>query len=153
MANARPGYKRIMGEIPEEMHNKITHYNKVSDRPLNVSKAIELCLYEAVKKIDAEILAKAAEIEPPFIRAGGYHAAVVNDINAGFNPAVIHKRFIELLRKDGWKMVHSGAMLPLYPIDRVEIDKSGVVLFYAGDIHCFGVGTLNHRQYKLPDGE
>lgn len=149
MANARAGYKRIMGEIPVEMHEKITHYNKISERPLNVSRAIELCMQQAVKKIDTEILAEAAASEPPLIRAEGYHQTVIEDINAGLSPAEIHKRFIELLRKEGWKMVHSGAMLPLYPIDGVKIDKSGVVLFYAGNILCFVLGTLNHRQFKL----
>lgn len=67
MVNPREGFKRIMGEIPEEMHEKITLYNKISDRPLNVSKAIELCMEHAIKEIEAELVTDAKEIDEVYI--------------------------------------------------------------------------------------
>ena len=75
MANPRNGFKRIMGEIPEEMHEKITLYNKISDRPLNVSKAIELCMEYAIKKIEGELITYAKESENVYmIKSDKYYS-------------------------------------------------------------------------------
>ena len=81
MANPREGFKRIMGEIPEEMHEKITLYNKISDRPLNVSKAIELCMEQAIKKIEDELINYAKESTDIYvIESDKYYTRLCKDI-------------------------------------------------------------------------
>lgn len=139
MPNAREGFKRITGEIPIEMYEKITHYNRVSSRIVNVSKTIERCLAQEVKKIDTEIIEEAKTGCQEIVN-DDYYNQILADVKAGKKPAEIHKHFIETLRNDGFKMLHSGAFLPLYPIDRVEhseLTKS--FRFMAKDVTCFVV--------------
>jgi hypothetical protein len=100
MANPREGYKRIMGEIPEEMHEKITLYNKISDRPLNVSKTIELCVEHAIKKIEAELITDAKESNEVYvISSDRYYKILLKDTKGSLlSPRLIHRHFIQMLK-------------------------------------------------------
>jgi hypothetical protein len=70
-----------MGEIPAGMHEKITLYNKISDRPLNVSKAIELCMEHAIKKIEDELITYAKESNDVYvIELDKYYTRLCKDI-------------------------------------------------------------------------
>jgi hypothetical protein len=150
MANPRNGYKRIMGEIPEEMHEKITLYNKISDRPLNVSKAIELCMEHAIKKIEAELITHAKESEDLYIlESDRYYSNLRKDIKERtLSPRLIHKHMIRMLKDDGfekfeWDKHSAYGRIPLYPIDKVKIDKQTKrVMFYSKDVACFAVGPF-----------
>jgi len=148
MANPREGFKRIMGEVPEEMHEKITLYNKISDRPLNVSKAIELCMEHAIKKIEDELIAYAKESEDVYIiMSDKYYTRLCKDIKERtLSPRFIHKHVIQMLKSDGfdkmeWDKHSTHGRIPLYPIDKVKLDKQTKhVMFYAKDVVCFAVG-------------
>jgi hypothetical protein len=148
MANPREGFKRIMGEVPEEMHEKITLYNKISDRPLNVSKAIELCMEHAIKKIEDELIAYAKESEDVYIiMSGKYYTRLCKDIKGRkLSPRFIHKHIVQMLKSDGfdkmeWDKHSTYGKIPLYPIDKVKLDKQTKhVMFYAKDVVCFSVG-------------
>jgi hypothetical protein len=143
MPNAREGFKRITGEIPIEMYDKITHYNKVSNRTINVSKTIELCLAQEIKKIDDEVIKSAIHDSMQLI-SDDYYNSVLTDVNSGKKPAETHSHLIEVLRNDGFKMLHSGAHLPLYPIDKVEHDEATKSFrFKANGIVCFVVQKEN----------
>jgi hypothetical protein len=147
MVNPREGFKRIMGEIPEEMHEKITLYNKISDRPLNVSKAIELCMEHAIKKIEAELVADAKESNDIYIiESGKYYELLLKDLKSSLlSPRLIHKHFIHMLKNDGfdkfdWDKQSVYGRIPLYPIDKAKVDKhTKNVIFYAKDVTCFAV--------------
>lgn len=147
MANPREGFKRIMGEIPEEMHEKITLYNKISDRPLNVSKAIELCMEHAIKKIEDELITYAKESKDVYIIISDkYYTRLSKDIKERtLSPRLIHKHIIQMLKSDGfykmeWDKHSAYGRIPLYPIDKVKIDKQTKhVMFYAKDVACFAV--------------
>jgi hypothetical protein len=155
MATTRKGFKRIMGEIPEEMHEKITQYNKISDRPLNVSKAIELCMAQAIKKIDAELIAEAANNDTNGIYASDEcFNAIHDDIEAGLlGPKAILKHYIEILKKEGWDMINDDGKIPLYPIDRVEYtDEPPQIHFNAKGVTCFGIcPSYSDTDYDLLD--
>jgi hypothetical protein len=148
MANPRNGFKRIMGEIPEEMHEKITLYNKISDRPLNVSKAIELCMEHAIKKIEGELITYAKESENIYmIKSDKYYSRLCKYIKSrSFSPRLIHKHIIQMVKIDGfdkteWDKHSAHGRIPLFPIDNVKLDKQTKhVIFYAKDIACFAVG-------------
>jgi hypothetical protein len=148
MANPRNGFKRIMGEIPEEMHEKITLYNKISDRPLNVSKAIELCMEYAIKKIESELITYAKESKDLFmIVSDKYYKILCKDIKArSLSPRLIHKHIIQMLKSDGfdkteWDKHSVYGRIPLFPNDNVKLDKQTKhVIFYAKDVACFAVG-------------
>lgn len=146
MANARPGYKRIMGEIPEEMHEKITLYNKISDRPLNVSRAIELCMQQAVKKIDDELEQYAHEHEYECgMTSDEIYEAIKKDIDGGEVGAnAIHKHFIELLKNQG-PLNEMFMKMIIFPIDHVTLDITGTILFCAGGAVCFILGSEFHQ--------
>jgi hypothetical protein len=142
MANTRPGYKRIMGEIPEEMHEKITLYNKISDRPLNVSKAIELCMQQAVKKIDTEILNELKENDGGSgISSDIIYAAIKKDLDEGkLNTVEIWNHFKQLLKEESPLNDISMKMM-LYPVDRIkhagtDSEPCVPIVFYAQDVHC-----------------
>ena len=148
MANPREGFKRIMGEIPEEMHEKITLYNKISDRPLNVSKAIELCMEHAIKKIEDELITYAKESNDVYvIESDKYYTRLYKDIKERvLSPRFIHKHMIQMLKRDGfdkmeWDKHSAHGRIPLYPIDKVKLDKqTKYIMFYARDVTCFAVG-------------
>jgi hypothetical protein len=148
MANPREGYKRIMGEIPEEMHEKITLYNKISDRPLNVSKTIELCVEHAIKKIEAELITDAKENNEVYvINSNKYYKTLLKDTKGSLlSPRLIHRHLIQMLKNDGFDKIerdkHSVyGRIPLYPIDKVKLDKQTKhLIFSAKDVACFAVG-------------
>jgi len=149
MANPREGFKRIMGEIPEEMHEKITLYNKISDRPLNVSKAIELCMEHSIKKIESELITYAKESEDLYtIVSDKYYKILYKDVKSRtLSPRLIHKHVIHMLKNDGfdkteWDKHSAYGRIPLFPIDNVKLDKQTKhVIFYAKDVACFAVGS------------
>lgn len=154
MANARPGYKRIMGEIPNETHAKITMYNQISDRPLNVSKAIELCMEQAVRKIDAELIAYAEEGEGgSAIISDRYYKALIKDVkNGSLSSNAIRKHLVGMLNLDGIRVRDFAIRMILYPIDKVKLDdESGDILFYAGDVRCFAVCPSNGNEEGIWD--
>ena len=155
MATTRKGFKRIMGEIPEEMHEKITTYNKISDRPLNVSKAIELCMAQAIKKIDAELIAEATDNDTNGIYASDEcFKAIHEDIKAGLlGPRAILKHYVEILKKEGYDLINDIGKIQLYPIDRVEYkDEPDQVSFYAKGVICFGIcPSYSDADYDLLD--
>ena len=141
MANARPGYKRIMGEIPEAMHEKITLYNKISGRPLNVSKAIEICIQQAVKIIDEELIEHADANTGDCWRMidGKIYEAIKKDIEeSDLNPVEIHGHFIKILREK-YTLDETFIRFILYPIDKVEYEEPEEIHFYARDTHCFAL--------------
>jgi hypothetical protein len=148
MANPRSGSKRIMGEIPDEMHEKITLYNKISDRPLNVSKAIELCMEHAIKKIEAELITYAKESKELYVIVSDkYYETLRKDVKGSLlSPRLIHRHVIQMLKNDGfdkfeWDKHSVYGRIPLYPIDKVKLDKQTKhVIFYAKDTACFAVG-------------
>jgi len=146
MANTRKGYKRIMGEIPVEMHEKITQYNKISERPLNVSKAIEICMEQAVKKIDEELIVYAINNKESMgIRSNEYYKVLRKDIDDGLlGPKAIHKHFVEMMKKDGCELINAiggtfndAVRIPLYPINKVEISIIDAINFCVNDVICF----------------
>jgi hypothetical protein len=148
MANHRDGFKRIILEIPEEMHEKITLYNKISDHPLNVSKAIELCMEHAIKKIETELINYAKESSEVYlITSDKYYETLRKDLKGRLlSPRLIHKHMIQMLKNDGfdkseWDKHSDYGRIPLYPIDKVKLDKQTKnVVFYAKDVTCFVVG-------------
>jgi hypothetical protein len=147
MVNPRNGFKRFIGEVPEEMHEKITLYNKISDHPLNVSKAIELCMEHAIKKIEAELVADAKESDNVYIiESDKYYEILRKDLKGSLlSPRLIHRHFIHMLKKDGfdkfeWDKHSVYGRIPLFPIDKVKLDKqTRNVIFYAKDVTCFAV--------------
>lgn len=56
MPNSREGYKRVTGEIPNELYDKIKEFNKTSTRPINVSKVIENCLKKKWETVEKELV-------------------------------------------------------------------------------------------------
>lgn len=156
MANPREGFKKIMGEIPEEMHEKITLYNQISDRPLNVSKAIELCMELAIKKIETKLVADAKENNDVYIiESDKYYEMLRKDLKGSLlSPRLIHKHFIHMLKKDGfdkfeWDKHSVYGRIPLYPIDKVKVDKETKnVIFSAKDVTCFAVSPSCSNEDK-----
>jgi|GEM_PF-2824182 len=143
MANARPGYKRIMGEIPEEMHEKITRYNKISERPLNVSRAIELCMQQAVKKIDNELLEEASRDESRCDKISSkIYAKIKTDLDEDeLNGIGIYDHYLKLVKQEVMPDYETVKTM-LYPIDTVKYagtkDEPCIpIVFYARGIHCF----------------
>ena len=157
MANPREGFKRIMGEIPEEMHEKITLYNKISDRPLNVSKAIELCMEHAIKKIEDELINYAKESTDIYvIESDKYYTSLCKNIkNRILSLRFIHKHMIQMIKRDGfdkmeWDKHSAHGRIPLYPIDKVKLDgQNKHIVFYAKDIACFAVSPSSPDDESL----
>jgi hypothetical protein len=137
-----------MVEIPEEMLEKITLYNKISDHPLNVSKAIELCMELAIKKIETELINYAKESSEVYlITSDKYYETLRKDLKGRLlSPRIIHRHMIQMLKNDGfdkfkWDKHSAYGRIPLYPIDKVKLDKQTKnVVFYAKDVACFSVG-------------
>lgn len=146
MVTSRKGYKRIMGEIPVEMHEKITQYNKISERPLNVSKAIELCMEQAVRKIDEELIIYADNNKEALgIVSDEYYEAIRKDIDDGLlGPKAIHKHFVEMIREHDSELVSSAGgvfgdvgRIPLYPINKIKLGVFNQIDFCVNDVICF----------------
>lgn len=154
VGRTKPEYKRIMGEIPAEMHEKIAMYNEISERPLNVSKAIQICIEQAVRKIDAELIeyAKEGRGESGII-SDEYYEPILKDVNdSSLSSKAIHKHLIEMLKRDGYSINDFTIKMMLYPIDKVKLDdKSGQIFFYAGDVHCFNVCSSDGNEEGVWD--
>jgi hypothetical protein len=144
MANARPGYKRIMGEIPEEIHEKITLYNKTSDRPLNISKTIERCIQQAVKIIETELVEQASidEKECNFIiiHSDKIYKAIKTDLEENeLSDIGIYKHYLEMVKQETTPDDKTIKTM-LYPINWVTWNDLEIPIdFYAEDILCFSL--------------
>jgi len=143
------GYSRIMGEIPRVMHEKIILYNKISDRPLNISKAIELCITRSVKRIDDELLEEASRIEDNTVMvlaSDEIYEEIKDDFgDKELNSIDIHKHFREILIRKYSQPNDIIIKMVIYPIDDVKYDESAQqVVFYAKGIRCFSLLPSNH---------
>jgi hypothetical protein len=143
MPNQRQGYKRVIGEIPEEMHEIISHYNKVCPKNLNVSKAIEICLSKEIKKIQQEAL--------DFVRDNGgmnryndrTYNSVVTDIQAGFEAPEIYRKVMKNFDYKSFKDIESAAYLPLIPVNRMVFkDEQQKVIFLVDSQPVFVITTV-----------
>jgi len=148
MTNARKGYKRVMGEIPEELHEKIMLFNKISDRPLNVSKSIEQCITRAWEKIEKELFEEPLDEDGPInIDSTAIYTTIKKDLEEGkLSPSEIYKHFIKLLKKEGlFDNINIRHML--YPIDRVqhagEKQDYVAIIFLSQNINCFALFPNN----------
>jgi hypothetical protein len=137
-----------MGEIPDEMHKKINYYNKTSDRPLNVSKAIEICITKAVQKIDAELIENAAETPDDkkilHFRQKEYDA-LYNDVKSeALCPKILQKCAYQYILNNiiGEDVLYE--IVSMLPIDKVAIDKNPErISFYAKDVLGFAIYKEN----------
>lgn len=48
----KEGYKRIGCEIPEELHAKLTAFNKKATRPINIARLIEVTIEAELDKAE-----------------------------------------------------------------------------------------------------
>ena len=137
MVNKRDGYVRVMGEIPEKIHDKIKRYNSIADFPLNVSKMIEnhLC-GEMMDYINFRVMDQVKRNGLEHITNTDYYNAITNDIQSGKQASEVYNNFIEMLKKDGYGMKNTGIWLPIYPVTRYELnpdDKKQVVFIGSSD--------------------
>jgi hypothetical protein len=140
-----------MGEIPKEMHEKITLYNKISDRPLNVSRAIEICMSQAVKKIEEDMVNDARENKDDFnIVNNAWYTVLKKEVEDGLlNSQDIYKLYVGLVKDEGSDTPFAYGKTLLYPIDKVVLgigidpDESFErVEFRAKGVFCFAVTAL-----------
>lgn len=144
MANARSGYKRIMGEIPEEMHEKIVWYNKISAFPLNVSKAIEICLTNKMEEIEQEAIDYIKNNGGISRRCNQNYNNTVDAIKAGLPVYDVYKIALEkdhITHKE--RDLRSLVYLPLLPINRMELnEEKQTVLFGVDNIVCLALSPF-----------
>ena len=144
MANARKGYRRIMGEIPEKMHEKITLYNKISDRPLNVSKSIEQCITQAVKRFEKELVEQASIDEKEFnfiiIKSDKIYKAIKTDLEENeLNDIGIYQHYLEMAKQE-FMPDDKTIKTMLFPINWVTWDDLEIPInFYAEGTLCFSL--------------
>lgn len=160
MANARPGYKRIMGEIPEEMHEKITWYNKISDYQLNVSKAIELCLTNKVAEIEQEAIDYIKTNGGIFRGNNEYYNKAVDGIKNGLSASDVYKTAIEEMHlQPKQNVLRSLVYLPLLPVNRMKFDENNQkICFFVDDMFCcrlspFESNVLNEEEIRYLKAE
>lgn len=150
MPKTKAGYKKIMGEIPIETYEAIKAYNSISSKPLNVSRAIEQCLTEEVKKIQAETLDRVAKLGK--IGLGAHYSdeeyeLVVVDIETGMSAPEIYKMCVNSHYDNsdsdtGW--------LKVLTANRMEHDREKQkITFYVDDVRIFAVGSMTaHYERK-----
>jgi hypothetical protein len=152
MPTQKKGFKRIMGEIPEEMYAKITIYNKISDRPLNVSKSIELCIAQAIKKIDDELIGYAAEVNDlnkNLLLEEIDYDALKNEVKAGLlGPKILRDHalnyLVNSLEMTGYEDEGTQNRVAIFPIDRVDNEeKPERLLFYSKNTLCFSISPVH----------
>jgi hypothetical protein len=150
MVNKRDGYVRVMGEIPEEIHDKIKRYNSIADFPLNVSRMIENYICDQMMKyIDMYVLDEVQKRGLEHIASTEYYNAIVSDIQSGKPANEVYKNFIEMLKRDGYEMKNTGVWLPIYPITDYKLnpeDKKQVVFIGGtqyGEQPCVEVRPFN----------
>lgn len=141
MPSARKGYKRITGEIPEAMHNKITWYNKISAKPLNVSKAIEICIAQEVQKIEHEAVEFVKENKGISQQSTENYNKVVEGIKAGLQASEVYKIAIsDIPYHAGMMDFGSTAYLPLLPVNRMHFDEDKQkICFFVDKIFCLTI--------------
>lgn len=141
MANARKGFKRIMGEIPEEVHEKITWYNKISARTLNVSKAIEICLSREVEKIEQEAIDFVKENKGISRGSNVDYNNAVEGIKTGLPAYDVYKIAISnMFVRPRELSLRSRAYLPLLPVNRMHYDEEKQkICFFVDKLFCFSL--------------
>jgi hypothetical protein len=104
MVNPRKASKELWEKSPKEMHEKITLYNKISNRLLNVSKAIELCMEHTIKKIEVELITYAKESNEVYLISSDKYYETLRKYLKGslLSPRLIHKHMIQMLKNDGF---------------------------------------------------
>lgn len=148
-----------MGEIPEETHEKINIYNKYSERPLNVSKAIENCIAREVKKLESELVAIASNDEMTGIYVSDESFELLRrDVEEGeLGPKALLRRLSELVEAEG----NDIELRALYPIDRVNfLENMERIDFYVKNVLCISVSPsysddfdLDLEEYDLGNNE
>lgn len=141
MPSAREGYKRITGEISEAMHNKITWYNKISAKPLNVSKAIEICIAQEVQKIEQEAVEFVRENKGIMRGSTEDYNKAVEGIKIGLPASEVYKIAISNIHYGSGLMdFGSTAYLPLLPVNRMHFDEDKQkICFFVDKVFCLAL--------------
>jgi hypothetical protein len=144
MPRVKTGYKKIMGEIPVETYEVIKAYNSFSLKPFNMSRAIELCLNNEIKKIQQEGLDylrneqkknKSREGFDSFYSDEHYRQSVL-DIEDGVSVQDLYERYVNAF----YDMHNQTGWLKVVTANRMEHNKEmKVIVFYIDDLCIFTV--------------
>ena len=145
MANTREGFKRIMGEISTETHEKILWYNKISPFSLNISKAIEICLTKEVKKIELEAIDFVKENRGIARGSTEDYNNAVEGIKAGLPVYDIYKLSLKTKHiNPSQNYLRSEVYLPLLPINKMQFnEEKQKVCFFVDKLFCYSVSPYS----------
>jgi rhamnose utilization protein RhaD (predicted bifunctional aldolase and dehydrogenase) len=143
MPTIKEGYKNIMGAIPIDMHEKISHYNRISAKSLNVSKAIEQCLAKEVKKIEHEAVEFIQENHGIKQNNDTAYNATVADIQSGAAAPEVYSRAMKRFDQKAFRELDSAAYLPLLPVNRMHLnEEKQKVCFFVDKLSVFAVASV-----------
>jgi hypothetical protein len=143
MPTIKEGYKNIMGAIPIDMHEKISHYNRISAKSLNVSKAIEQCLAKEVKKVEHEAVEYIRENHGIKHNNDSAYDATVADIKSGAAAPEVYFRALKRFDQKVFRVLDSAAYLPLIPVNRMHLnEEKQKVCFFVDKLPVFAVASV-----------
>ena len=134
-----------MGEIPEDMYNKITWYNKIGLFSLNVSGAIEVCMSNAVGRIEEEAVDYIK-------RNGGISRGYTESYNnalEGIKAGLPAYETYQLAIKDmhiqpKQHIMRSQVYLPLLPVNKMKFKEDEQrIYFFVDELFCYSITPLD----------
>jgi hypothetical protein len=140
ISNTREGFKRISGELPVLLHAKIAYFNKISSRQINVSKLIENCIAQELKKIESQILEEIKDRDPELMGNDELHAEVLAKVDAEESASAIQLYVITQMLK-GKEMEY---VFPLLNVTTVKVsDNKRLIKFITDNEICFVLAPAN----------
>jgi len=141
MTKQKQGYKRIMGEIPNDVYNKITWYNKIGSFSLNVSRAIEICLTERVKEIEEEAIDYVKKNGGIVRGSDKDYNNVVEGIKTGLSAYEVYEIAIsDMHTHPNQHILRSQVYLPLLPVNQMKFNEDKQkICFFVDKLPCFSI--------------
>lgn len=141
MTKQKQGYKRIMGEIPNDVYNKITWYNKIGSFSLNVSRAIEICLTERVKEIEEEAIDYVKKNGGIVRGSDKDYNNAVEGIKTGLSAYEVYEIAIsDMHTHPNQHILRSQVYLPLLPVNQMKFNEDKQkICFFVDKLPCFSI--------------
>lgn len=142
----KKGMKRVCADIPEEMHNKITQFNKISARPVNMSRVMELALNDEISKINTEILEYVKKKGAEAILSDIFYEGVLSEVKSKSSPSKIQHDVVKNLKDNHY----DSGLIGIYPVNKIEVnEETKEILFLNYDLCCFKVAACGDDGYSM----
>lgn len=142
----KEGMKRVCVDIPEDMHEKITQFNKISTRPVNMSRVMELALTKEISKINTEILEYVKENGAETIINDTFYDGVLAEVKKNISPVEIQCAVVKNMRKNHYDTGRIG----LYLVNRIEVnEETKEISFFDNETCCFKIVAFGDGGYVM----